>query len=104
MTTQLTIGEALAQEGMQRATEASDPDAITRLDQLIAHHAATGEPFSANTIRAQLPEGIRPGAVGARFGYAARRGLIRGVDWVSSTDPRTHRHVIHVWQGTGRAA
>lgn len=99
MTTQLTLGDALAQEGMTRATAASAPDAITQLDQLIARHAATGERFSANSIRSQLPEGIRPAAIGGRFRHAARRGLIRPVDYVASTDPRTHGHPVRVWQG-----
>lgn len=101
MTEQLTIADALAEEGMARATEASHPDAITALDQLIANKAATGEPFSANSIRDQLPEGIRPAAIGGRFRHAARRGLIRPVGYVASTDPRTHGHVVRVWQGRG---
>lgn len=101
MTSQLTIADALAQEGIQRATEASDPDAITAVDALIAKCAKTGEPFSANTIRDQLPEGIRPGAIGGRFQYAARRGLIRPVGYVASTDPKTHSHPVRVWQGRG---
>lgn len=101
MPDQLTIADALAQEGMARATEASDPDAITQLDALIARHAKTGEPFSANSIRDQLPEGIRPAAIGGRFQYAARRGLIKPVGYVASTDARTHGHPVRVWQGRG---
>lgn len=99
MTTQLTIGEALAEEGMARATEASDPDGIAAVDALIARYAATGERFSANTIRDQIPEGVRPNAVGGCFQRAASAGLIRPVDYVASTEPRTHRHVVRVWQG-----
>lgn len=99
MTDQLTIAEALAQDGMARATEASNPDAIAHVDQLIAKHAKTGERFSANSIRDQLPEGIRPNAVGGCFQRAARAGLIRPVDYTPSTEPRTHRHVVRVWQG-----
>ena len=102
MTVQLTLGDALAQEGMARATTASHPDAITQLDQLIATYAATGEPFSANTIRSQIPEGIRPGAIGGRFRHASRRGLIRPVGYVASTDPGTHGHSVRVWQGVAR--
>ncbi|WP_431889403.1 hypothetical protein [Nocardiopsis alba] len=102
MTTQLTIGEALAAEGMGRAVAASTPSGIERLDQLIAEHAATGEPFSANTIRDQIPEGVRPNAIGGRFRHAARRGLIRPVGYVASTDPGTHGHPVRVWQGVAR--
>lgn len=96
---QLTIADALAQEGIARATEASHPDAIAAVDALIARYAATGQPFSANTIRDQLPEGIRPAAIGGRFREASRRGLIRPVGYVASTDPRTHGHPVRVWQG-----
>ncbi|MEE2041836.1 hypothetical protein Q7689_00110 [Nocardiopsis tropica] len=99
MTSQLTIADALAEEGMARATAASAPSAVELLDRLIAQCAATGERFSANSIRSQLPEGLRPAAIGGRFREAARRGLIRPVDYVPSTDPRTHGHPVRVWQG-----
>lgn len=101
MPDQLTIADALAQDGIQRATEASDPDAITAVDALIARYAATGRPFSSNDLRDQLPEGIRPGAIGGRYSYAAKRGLIRPVGYVASTDPKTHSHPVRVWQGRG---
>ncbi|MEU0493529.1 hypothetical protein ABZ249_30245 [Nocardiopsis sp. NPDC006139] len=105
---QLTIEDALAEgrrraeQGIARATEASAPDAVAEVDRLIAAHAATGEPFSANTIRPSLPEGIRPAAIGGRFRYAASRGLIRPVGYVASTDPGTHGHPVRVWQGVAR--
>ena len=102
MTTQMTLADALAAEGMASATAASSPDAITQLDTLIARYAATGEEFSANSLRAQLPEGIRPNAIGGRFRRAADRGLIRPVGYVASTDPRTHGHAVRVWQGVAR--
>ena len=102
MTTQLTIGDALAAEGMARATAASAPSAIAQLDSLIARYAVTGKPFSSNDLRSQLPAGIKKAAVGARFSHASRQGLIRAVDWVASTDPGTHSHPVRVWQGTRR--
>lgn len=102
MTVQLTLGDALAQEGMNRATTASCPDAITQLDNLIAQHAASGKPFSSNDLRKHIPEGVRPNAIGGRFAQARRRGLIRPVDWVASTDPGTHSHPVRVWQGVAR--
>lgn len=97
--TQLTIGDALAQEGMAKATAASAPDAITALDQLIARYAATGKPFSSNDLRDQIPEGVRPNAIGGRFREAARKGLIRSVGWVPSSKQNTHGHPVRVWQG-----
>lgn len=99
MTDQLTIAEALAQEGMARATEASNPDAIAAVDALIAKYAKTGERFSSNDLRNQIPEGVKPNAIGGRFRRAAERGLIRHVDWVTSTKENTHGHPVRVWQG-----
>jgi len=99
MSYQITIGEALANEGMVRATNASCPDAIAQLDQIIAEHAATGEPFSANDVRPHLPEEVRPAAVGGRFRHAARRGVIRPIGYVASTDPGTHAHPVRLWKG-----
>lgn len=99
MTTQLTLGEALAQEGIGRATQASDPGALAQVDALIARYAATGERFSSNDLRPHIPEGVRPNAIGGRFQQAARRGLIRHVDWVASTKATTHGHHVKVWQG-----
>ena len=99
MTTQLTLGDALAQKGMNRATTASCPNAITQLDNLIARYAATGKPFSSNDLRKHIPEGVRPNAIGGRFRRAAEQGLIRHVDWVTSTKANTHGHPVRVWQG-----
>lgn len=96
----LTRADELAQEGMGQATTASSREAIACLDRLIAQHAATGKAFSANDLRARLPaEGLRPAAVGARFRLAAEQGLIRGVGYEPSSDPRTRGHVIRLWQG-----
>lgn len=109
MTQQMTIADALAEaaqgaaDGIARATEASAPDAIVVVDRLIASHAATGERFSANSIRPRIPAGMKPAAIGGRFREAARLGLIRRVDYTPSTDPRTHGHQVGVWQGTKRA-
>jgi len=106
---QLTIEEALAEggrraeEGMGRAVRASLPEGIAGLDALIARRAATGERFSANDLRGEIPEGVRPGAVGGRFQAAVKAGLIRGVGYTPSTDPRTHRHPIRVWEGVARS-
>ncbi|GAA1455221.1 hypothetical protein [Nocardiopsis tropica] len=99
MTTQLTIADALAAEGIARATAASTPEALDAVDRLIARFAATGDVFSANDVRPHLPTGIHPNAIGGRFRRAAGRGLIRHVDWEASSDPRTHGHHIKLWQG-----
>ena len=56
MSYQITIGEALADEGWA-APPRLMPGRHQALDQIIARFAATGEPFSANDTRAHLPEG-----------------------------------------------
>lgn len=104
MTSQLTIGDALAVTGIARATAASTPEALEAVDRIIERLAADGGVFSANDVRPHLPEGIRPNAIGGRFRRAAGRGLIRHVDWEASSDPRTHGHHIKLWQGTGEIA
>ena len=98
----LAQAQASRDEGMARTTEAAEPDEITRLDRAIARMAATGEVFSANSIRAEL-DGVRGPLIGARFRNAATRGLIVPVSYTPSTDRRTHAHPIRTWQGTAKA-
>lgn len=98
MTEQLTIdGAALRDEGMARVEAASDDGQRSVIDQALAAVAARGRTFSANDVRPLLPPGIRPALVGARFMAASRRGEIRKVGWVASTDPGTHAHPVAQW-------
>lgn len=94
-------GARLRDAGMATATQAAGDD-VAAIDLLIARAAATGRPFSANDLRAHLPDGIRTAAVGARFAHWRRRGLIRAVGYVPSTDPGTHAHPVRQWQGAPR--
>lgn len=96
-----TEGERLRDAGMAAATEAAR-ERLAAVDLLIARAAATGREFSANDIRAHLPEGIRTAAIGARFAHARRRGVIVPVGYVTSTDPGTHAHQVRQWRGVRR--
>lgn len=98
----LAAARAGRDEGMARTTEAAGEDEITILDAAIERMAATGEVFSANSIRSEI-EGVRGPLVGARFSFFRRRGLIVPVSYTPSTDPGTHAHAIRTWQGTAKA-
>lgn len=92
-------GARLRDAGMDAATHAAR-ERLAELDLLIARAAATGREFSANDIRAHLPEGIRTASVGARFAHWSRRGLIQAIGYTTSTDPGTHAHPVRTWRGT----
>lgn len=95
----LREGRRRRDEGMSRAVDAAQPWDVSVIDKAIAELASTGRRFSANDTRALLPE-VRRAAIGGRFAYAARQGLIeRTGRYVQSTDPGTHAHVIAEWQG-----
>lgn len=95
----LTLGEALRDEGMRLVTGASEPEQVAHVDKLLAEWAASGRAFSANDIR-PLCHGIRPRLLGARFHAAQRAGLIVATgQYVKSTLPSTRAHVIACWIG-----
>ncbi|WP_017612096.1 hypothetical protein [Nocardiopsis salina] len=91
-------GQRLRDAGMNAAVETAGAD-VAAIDLLIARAAATGEVFSANDIRAHLPEGIKTAAIGARFAHARRRGVIEATGYITSTDPGTHAHPVRTWRG-----
>lgn len=66
------------------------------IDQAIRAVAQSGKPFSANDIRPVLPR-VRAALIGARFLAASKRGEIRKVGFVQSTDPGTHAHPVALW-------
>jgi hypothetical protein len=96
----MTDPSKLRDAGMARVTAASDPIIVATIDALIEAANATGEPWSANDIRACLPEHRHP-LVGARVRAAATRRPVRmrKVGYTQSTLPSTHSHEIKVWQG-----
>src|SRR5262249_3543980 len=76
---QLAGARAERDKGMA-AAEASRHAVVDRalIDAAIRAEAATGQPFSANSIRSRLP-GVAGSLVGARFLAAARRGQIERI-------------------------
>lgn len=96
-------GRALRDQGVAQVEEASDDWARATIDQALEHVAKTKpDGFSANDVRPLLPPGIRPALVGARFLAASKRGLIRKVGFVASSDPGTHAHPIALWTATAQ--
>jgi hypothetical protein len=95
----LDFGAALRDEGIRAVTEASDAQDIAVVDQLIREFARRRTPFSANDVRPLLPALRSNNLVGARFRCAARRGQIRRIGYVTSTDPGTHSHPVALWTG-----
>ena len=79
-------------------------DAIDKavIDAVIEHHASLGIPFSANSMRDDLPA-VRMALVSRRLIAAQNSGLIRKVGYTPSTLASTHGAVVAVYQGTDLA-
>ena len=91
----------LRDQGMENAENAADMRVVAIIDALIALANDSGEEWSANTIRDQLPTTESQGLVGARVRAAAMRKpaeMVR-VGWTESDLPSTHSAVIRVWRG-----
>lgn len=93
-----TRGDLLRTEGQAQATHAADPRRTATIDRLIREAAASGERFSANSIRDRVPV-VSRGLVGARIDAARKRGELEPVGWTKSTLPSTRSHRIVVWRG-----
>ena len=72
-------------------------------DRIIKQLAATGQPFTSDDVRRQLPHGITPhtpNAYGGLFQAWKRLGLIHPIGYALSTHPARHGGVIRQWVGT----
>lgn len=95
-------GRQLALDGMRAAEAATDVAWRKACDATIARLAATGEPFTADDVRALVgpPVAASPQAFGARFGAAHRGDVIAPVGFTTSERPERHGGVVRVWRGT----
>lgn len=91
-------GEQARDQALAAVEQRTDEWTRRTVDDAIRELVRRGEPFSANTLREQLPPGIPGPLIGARFMAAHRAGLIRRVGDVPSTDPGTHGHRIGLWE------
>lgn len=65
---------------------------------VLARYAATGQPFSSNTVRAELAAvGVTHSA--SLFRSACRRGLLRACGWTASDKDGTNAAVVKQYVG-----
>ena len=89
----------LKHTGQHQATDAADFRVVALIDATIARHAASGQRFSANTLRDELPTVTSRGLIGARLDAARKRGELVAVDRERSTLLSTRSAWICVWIG-----
>lgn len=78
-------------------SSAAPADDRARIDAAIRDVAARGGVFSANDVRALVPDVSGP-LMGARFNAAAKAGRIVHVGYERSTKASTHAHPIAQWR------
>ncbi len=100
---QMQLGEALRDEGMRLVSEHVDQMWRDAADAEILRLASTGERFTVDDVRAVVGEPDRVNAWGARFGAAAKQGLIFQCDFVKSHRAPRHAGMVRVWRGTTKA-
>ena len=101
----MTTPDALRDEGMRQAEEHADMLIIASIDAAIDRANASGERWSANTIRDQFLTTKSKGLVGGRVRAASQRrpAEMVAVGREPSNLPSTHKAEIKVWVGTGAA-
>lgn len=96
-------GAALRDEGTAQVENGADPRVILTIDAVIQKAIDSGERFSANDIRDELPV-AHENLVGARvLSFVGRRvdghPVMKKVSTTPSSLPSTHHHDIGVWLG-----
>ena len=96
---QLEMVFAARDAALDRVNRNADDQDVSVVDQAIRTVAARGVSFSANDVRPLLPPLRSNNLVGARFLALKGAGEIRRVtgQYVPSTEPSTHGHVIALW-------
>lgn len=85
----------------QAIASAAHPDDRSKVEAAIREAAASGRPFSANSIRDQ--HGVTGGVVGAAFTAMRKAGVIRSCGDDDSTGDSAHGHRIYQWIGVAAA-
>lgn len=104
MQTELNLtGEQLRDDGAERVTDNTREDWIAAADAAIVRLARSGQPFSAEDVRAAV--GDPPGhanAMGARMLAAAKHGLLEKIGYGKPTRASSHASVIAIWRGVSK--
>lgn len=101
----LEDGRRARDQGAAAADHAASFVWRAAVDDAIARLAATGEPFTAEGVRAALTPGDRgvadahPNALGARFLAAVNRGVIEGHGYTTASRKAAHGRTLRVWRG-----
>lgn len=72
-------------------------------DKAIKYLAATGEPFTTDTIRQHIPDGLTPkhnNAWGGLLSAWNKRGTIRPIGYHQAAHKPRHGGIQRIWQGT----
>ena len=94
-------GQQLKHDGMTDADEQTDADWATECDAGIEEMARRRIPFQASDLVAEklVREPEKHQQWGPRFGYAARRGVIREHSATKSNRTSSHRSRLVTWIG-----
>ncbi|MDR7253746.1 hypothetical protein J2X46_002736 [Nocardioides sp. BE266] len=94
----MTAATEARDAGMRLAEDGADPRLKIAVDKVIAEAIASGEPFSANSIRRLMPA-VRSGLIGSRVHAAALRKEPRlvKVGEEASTLKSTHAKPVAIW-------
>ena len=93
---------AVRQAGERKALDAEDPDWLEHAQRVLEDFASSGESFNADDVRAVVGDPIRSSSLGALFGQAARRRLIRPAGVETSRRISRHGGLQRRWIGTER--
>lgn len=91
-------GAARRDAALAAVIASADADVKADLEAAIRRHAAAGEVFSMNALRAEVPEATGP-VVGSVFNGLAKAGVIEHVGYEPSTKANTKAHPVKTWRG-----
>lgn len=98
----LDDGRRLADEAIERARSAADPDWYQAAVSAVVMCSEIGVPFTADDVWARIPSHLRtkePRALGSVMRALAERGVIEATGgWRESSRPQAHGRPMRVWR------
>jgi hypothetical protein len=95
----MRTGDDLRDEGIHRIDANTPAEWKLEVDLAIAKCARTMTTFTAEDVRALIPEPPHPNALGARFRIARDSGAIVKIGYQQSQRPSRHSNYVSVWRG-----